>query len=160
MATSAQIQMFERRLVIIISVAAFLVILAAFAGVLFARRNTLAIVDPLVRWFWLSASTADISRIHDMVRKFGHFLVPGVGFTLLVIGPLRKLPLIALALCALFASIDEFLQTFIPGRSGSLMDVMLDTSGALFAFFVYRAIIKWPRAHRLPPPRYGKIARH
>lgn len=83
-----------------------------------------------------------------------------MGFTLLVIGPLRKLPLIALALCALFASIDEFLQTFIPGRSGSLMDVMLDTSGALFAFFVYRAIIKWPRAHRLPPPRYGKIARH
>jgi len=73
LATSAQIQMFERRLVIIISVAAFLVILAAFAGVLFARRNTLAIVDPLVRWFWLSASTADISRIHDMVRKFGHF---------------------------------------------------------------------------------------
>jgi VanZ family protein len=134
-------------------------ILAAFAGVLLAHANTLAIIDPLVRWLRPSASPADILRIHNIARKFGHFLIPGVAFALLVIRPLRRHPLIALALCALFASVDEFFQTFIPGRSGSILDVILDTSGALFAYFVYRAIVKWPRVRRPPALRYHKIAR-
>lgn len=159
MATRTQLRSFERRLVIIIWVALFLVILAAFAGVLMAHGNTLAIVDPLVRWLRPSASAADILRIHDMARKFGHFLIPAVAFALLVIGPLRRRPLVALTLCALFATVDEFLQTFIPGRSGSVLDVILDTSGALFAYLVYRAIVSWPRARRIPSPRYRKIAR-
>jgi VanZ family protein len=150
MATSVQIETFERRFVITIWVVMFLVILAGFAGILLAHGNTLAIVDPLVRWFRPSASATDVLRVHDTTRKLGHFLVPAVAFALLVIGPLRRHPLIALGLCALFATIDEFLQTFIPGRSGSLLDVILDTTGALFAYFVYRAIVNWPRTRRIP----------
>ena len=154
MATSAQIETFERRLVIVISMVVFRIILAGFAGVLLAHENTLAIVDPLVRWFRPSASAANILRVHDTTRKLGHFLVLAVAFALLVVGPLRRHPLIALGLCALFAMIDEFLQTFIPGRSGSLLDVILDTTGALFAYFVYRATVNWPRRRRIPsPPR-------
>ena len=42
-------QSLERRIVITITVAAFLLILAALAGALLAPRNTLAVVDPLVR---------------------------------------------------------------------------------------------------------------
>jgi hypothetical protein len=141
MASSAQIKTLERRLVTIISIVVLLVMLAAFAGVLLAHGNTLAIVDPLVRWFRPSASATDILRTHDMARKFGHFVIPAVAFAVLVIGPFPRRPLIALGWCALFATIDEFLQTFTPGRSGSILDVMLDTSGALFAYFVYRAIV-------------------
>jgi VanZ family protein len=159
MPTSAQLQTFERRLVIMIFGAMFLVILAAFAGVLLTHGNTLAIVDPVVRWLRPSVSPTDILRIHDMARKFGHFLIPAVAFALLVIGPLRRRPLIALALCALFASIDEFLQTFIPGRHGSALDVILDTSGALFAYFVYRAIIILAQLRRIPPSAHRERAR-
>lgn len=140
----------ERRLLTIITVAVFLVVLAAFAGVLLAHANTLAIVDPLVRWVRPTTSSSDIAHIHNVARKFGHFLIPAVAFALLVIGPLRKRPLMALALCALFAVIDESLQTFTPGRSGSLWDVILDTSGALFAYFVCRAIAGWPRTLKVP----------
>jgi VanZ family protein len=158
LATSAQLQSLERRIVITITVAAFLLILAGVAGVLLVPRNTLAIVDPLVRWLRPAASAPDIERTHNMVRKFGHFMLPAVAFALMVIGPLRKRPLLALIICALFAMIDEFLQTYTPGRSGSFLDVILDTSGALFAYFVYRVGASWPRAHY--PARVHRESSH
>jgi VanZ family protein len=151
-ATSAQLQSLERRIVTTIAVAAFLLVLAMFAGALLAPRNTLAIVDPLVRLLRPSASAHDIERVHNMARKFGHFMIPASAFALMVLGPLRKRPLIALALCALFAMLDEFMQTYTPGRSGSFLDVILDTSGALFAYFVYRASVLWSRAQSPPAP--------
>ena len=160
MATSAELQSLERRIVITIAVAAFLLILAAFAGVLLAPRNTLLLVDPLVRWLRPSASVPDLERIHNMARKFGHFIIPAAAFALLVIGPLRKRPLLALMLCVLFAMIDEFLQTYTPGRSGTFLDVILDTSGAVFAYFVYRAGVRWPRAHHPPAPVRRASSRH
>ncbi len=160
MATSAQLQSLERRIVITITVAAFLLILAALAGALLAPRNTLAVVDPLVRLLRPSASAHDIERVHNMARKFGHFIIPGVAFALMVLGPLRKRPLIALALCALFAMLDEFLQTYTPDRSGSFFDVILDTSGALFAYFVYRAIVRWPRLGYSTEPVHRASSRH
>jgi hypothetical protein len=150
MATSTLIETFERRLVISIWVVILIVILAASAGVLLVHGNTLAILDPLIRWIRPSISATDIVRIHDMARKFGHFLIPAVAFARLVIGPLRRRPLIALGLCALFAATDEFLQTFIPARSGSLFDVILDMTGALFAYFVYRTLVTWPSTRRGP----------
>ena len=35
----------------------------------------------------------------------------------------------ALALCALLAGLDEFHQTFVPGRTGALRDVAIDLMG-------------------------------
>jgi len=134
----------------IVAVAILLLVLAAFANVLLVPGNTLAIVDPVVRWVHPAASSADIARIHHMARKFGHFLIPAVAFALLVIGPLRRRPLTALALCALFAMIDECLQIFTPGRSGKLTDVILDASGAMLGYFVYCTIAMLRRILRVP----------
>ena len=160
MATGQQLRLFERRLVLTIWAAIFLVLLASFAGVLLVHGNTLALVDPVVRWMRPSAYTDDIMRIHNTARKLGHFMIPAGAFALLVIGPLRRRPLVAVALCAGFAVIDEFLQTFIPGRNGSLLDVILDSSGAIFAYFVYRAIITWPRKRRVSASgRYHGVPR-
>jgi len=36
----------------------------------------------------------------------------------------------ALSLCAALAALDEFHQTFIPGRSGQVRDVLVDAAGA------------------------------
>lgn len=38
---------------------------------------------------------------------------------------------IAAAICAAYAAGDEFHQRFVPGRSGELRDVLVDTAGAL-----------------------------
>ena len=133
--------MSENRIVNAIVIAVFLVVLAGFAGVMLNPRNTLALVDPCIRWLRPSASSADIDSLHAMARDLGHFLIPAAAFGILVIGPARKYPLFALGLCILFAVIDESLQNFMPGRTGSIVDVVIDTAGAVFAYFAYLAII-------------------
>lgn len=40
---------------------------------------------------------------------------------------------VAFLLTMLYAASDEYHQTFIPGRNGTLMDVLIDTAGGLFA---------------------------
>ena len=96
----------------------FVITLAIFAGVALHPQNTLAFIDPFVRWLRPSASPEAIDRIHLMAREFGHFLIPAAAFLVLVIGPLRRRPLLALLLCAAFAVIDESFQHFMPGRTG------------------------------------------
>ena len=48
----------------------------------------------------------------------------------------RRLPLRAagcsLIFCVLYACSDEYHQTFVPGRAGTMVDVGVDTAGAVF----------------------------
>lgn len=49
----------------------------------------------------------------------------------------------ALGLCAVLAALDEFHQTFVPGRSGQVRDVLVDAAGAacfLLLWAVARAL--------------------
>ena len=142
-----------------VTVMIWVIALAIFAGVALHPRNTLAVVDPFVRWLRPSTSPEDIDRINLMAREFGHFLIPAAAFLILVIGPLRRRPLLALLLCAAFAIIDESFQNFMPGRTGSLADVIVDVSGATLAYVIYRSIlwIRPPRQHRAFQPRFGRL---
>jgi len=45
---------------------------------------------------------------------------------------------LALTFTLLYAISDEWHQTFIPGRSGQLADVLVDFSGALLALIIIR----------------------
>lgn len=57
--------------------------------------------------------------------------------------------LLALFLAFLYACTDEFHQRFVPGRSGSFTDVMIDTSGAAAAMlFVFLVMFAARRAGR------------
>jgi VanZ family protein len=47
---------------------------------------------------------------------------------------------LALALAALYAATDEFHQTFVPSRQGSVWDVLLDTTGAAIGLLCLWAI--------------------
>jgi VanZ family protein len=144
-------RLIENRVVSAAAIAVFLVLLAGFAGVMLNPRITLALIDPFIRWLRPSASSADIDRLHAIARDLGHFLIPAAGFGILVIGPLRKHPVFALGLCVLFAVIDESMQNFMPGRTGSIADVIIDTSGAVFAYFAYLAIINLLKTRKYPP---------
>lgn len=60
----------------------------------------------------------------------------------------------AMAVCAVLASLDEFHQTFIPGRSGQPSDVLVDLVGAacfLLVWFVVRCVWQTCRKPSLPP---------
>lgn len=89
-----------------------------------------------------------------LVKKGSHFLAYGVlsGLAWRVFGerkrPLRRRTavvrvqckpyLLAFLLTVLYAASDEFHQTFIPGRNGTLVDVLIDSLGGLTALFILR----------------------
>jgi VanZ family protein len=97
--------------------------------------------------------------IHHSIRKSGHFL----GYGLLGLAWLRAwwmtLPrshylsdaLLALLGTALIASCDEWHQTYLPNRTGTPWDVLLDCCGAialeLLAYLVVRRLRR-PRVAR------------
>jgi VanZ family protein len=138
----------ERRIVMVLLTIAFVAALAAFSITFLTHSNTFAIAEPIIRWLVPGASAAEVSRLHIMARKTGHFLIPAAAYFLLVIGPLRNRRYTALALCALFAVLDETLQAFTPNRTASIYDVALDMSGVLLSFFLYSAFTMKRRASR------------
>ena len=111
----------------------------------FSSQNTSSILRPILeRWFGhIQDSSWDI--YHHYLRKTGHFVGYGlVAFTFLrawlhtldLRGPssLRSWrlnsTLLAILSTAIVASGDEYHQTFIPSRTGSPLDALLDTAGA------------------------------
>jgi VanZ family protein len=97
--------------------------------------------------------------IHLLIRKSGHF----TGYGLLGLAWLRAwwmtLPrslfavdtVLALLGTAMTASADEFHQTFLPNRTGSPWDVLLDCTGALamqVLVYVFMRIFKPKRLAR------------
>ena len=118
-----------------------------FSSSLFTGERTGAIIIPLLRWLFPSASRAQLLFAHEIIRKLAHFaeyLVLGV----LLYRALRtesRPPLRAAAtavvLAALWAASDELHQAFVPGRTPAVRDVMIDVSCAIAGQGVVAA---WP----------------
>jgi VanZ family protein len=106
----------------------------------FSAINTIKAIDPILRLLIPGISSAAIGVSHTLVRKVAHFTEYGILFWLLVRGPMARRPYLALMLCIVYALTDEGHQVFVPGRTASLYDVALDSSGALFSHFLTTAI--------------------
>jgi VanZ family protein len=91
--------------------------------------------------------TQKLSNIDHIVRKGAHFFEYSVlSCTFVFFFRVRKkkvsrLFLYSVVLTGLYASTDEFHQLFVPGRSGQIKDVLIDTSGAAAGAFLLCLII-------------------
>ncbi|WP_368503206.1 VanZ family protein [Alkalihalophilus sp. As8PL] len=84
-----------------------------------------------------------LDMLHLIIRKGAHFfayLILGI----LVIHALRgrrptgyRRVLLALTICVLYAISDEVHQLFVPGRSGEVTDVLIDSAGASVGIGMY-----------------------
>lgn len=80
------------------------------------------------------------------IRKAAHFGVYLVLGLLVSNGliyssiPRSKAIILALLICVLYAISDEFHQLYVPGRSGQVSDVLLDSSGGLVGVLLMNAI--------------------
>ena len=85
-------------------------------------------------------SEEDYEKWHHVIRKCAHFTeyaILGViswrafqyDTSVSVANPGRSFRL-AILFCALYASSDEFHQSFVPDRQPAVLDVMIDTSGS------------------------------
>jgi len=106
----------------------------------FSAANTAKVIDPLLRWSIPGITAATVEVCHMLVRKSAHFTEYGILFWLLIRGPMKDRPYLALLLCVLYAFSDEGHQIFVPGRIASIYDVALDSTGALFSHFLTTAI--------------------
>ena len=106
----------------------------------FSAGNTAKVIDPILRWSIPGITAATVEVCHMLVRKCAHFTEYGILFWLLIRGPMKDRPYLALLLCVLYALSDEGHQIFVPGRTASLYDVALDSTGALFSHFLTTAI--------------------
>lgn len=108
----------------------------------FSAANTSRIIEPILRWLMPGISAATVTSIHWFIRKSAHFTEYLVFFWLLVRGPMQRRPHVALAVCVLYAFLDEGHQILVPGRTPSIYDVGIDFSGALFSRFLHLAIVE------------------
>ena len=82
--------------------------------------------------------TLDLDTFHILIRKAAHFTeyaLFSLFFTMFVRKIKWKSLLFSLPVSLIVAASDEFLQKFT-GRGSSVWDVLLDFSGALFAFLI------------------------
>jgi len=105
-----------------------------------------------LRWLWETlfgaVGNARWELIHHLIRKSGHFLGYGGIGLLWLRAWWMTLPrsrflhdaFLALLGTAVVASCDEWHQAFLPNRTGSVWDVLLDCSGAIalqLAVYIY-----------------------
>jgi len=118
----------------------WLIVIAIESTDLMSFSNTSRILYPILHWL----TNVDPVRFvvwNFYIRKVGHFcgyfalswlLFRAWRATLPSLGSLRW-SAIAFLMTAFVASLDEWHQTYLPSRTGTIHDVVLDSTGALTA---------------------------
>ena len=89
-----------------------------------------------------------IKRTEKVIRKIAHFAIYAlVGFLLMAFISTYKIAektrvITSLLIGAIYAMSDEIHQSFIPGRSAQITDVMLDSLGVLCGILILMLILK------------------
>ena len=88
-----------------------------------------------------------IEKLQFIVRKSAHFIgymILGIlasGLILQYENINKKYPL-AFLICVIYAISDEIHQLFVPGRSGQVRDVLIDSAGSLLGIILVMAFVK------------------
>jgi VanZ family protein len=126
------------------------ILIASFSTETFTSENTSRVIIPVLRWLLPHAMPETLSLIHHVIRKSGHFTEYFI-LSLLLLRALRaesrdfglRWALIVILIVAGYAALDEFHQSFVPGRGAAVTDVMLDTSGGAAAQLLVALLVLW-----------------
>ncbi len=107
----------------------------------FSASNTSRVIRPLLLWLFPDISEASIASTHFLVRKAAHFseyaLLALLAARAFLTSRRRKLKelwwLAAFTLVACVALLDEYHQSFLPARTGTVYDSLLDMTGGAAA---------------------------
>ena len=99
-----------------------------------------------------------IEKLQFIVRKSAHFIgymILGILASGLILyyGNINKKYLLAFLICVIYAISDEIHQLFVPGRSGQVRDVLIDSAGSLLGIILVMAfeklLIKFNKKHKI-----------
>ena len=116
----------------------------------FSSQNTFSFMETAGRFFLPKISAQELDLINAIIRKSGHVTEHFI-LSLLLFRAFRggsigswnwRWSFFAVILVALWAAGDEFHQSFVPTRTASVVDVVIDIAGGVLAQF---AIIFWHR---------------
>ncbi len=110
----------------------------------FSAGNTSRIIGPLVLWLFPNTSPETLLVIHMITRKVAHFTEYAL-LGMLAARAFRGSPrpglqgrwfVAALGLVVVYSLLDEYHQAFVPSRTASVYDSLIDTIGGLTALIV------------------------
>jgi len=112
----------------------------------FSAGNTSRIIGPLILWLFPNTTPETLSVVQFITRKLAHLTEYAIlGF--LAARAFRSSPrpaihnrwfLISLTLIVVYALIDEYHQSFVPSRTASIYDSLIDMAGGLTALLIIR----------------------
>jgi len=105
----------------------------------FAAPNTAGFLNSFLTWLFPAITHEQAALIHLWVRKFGHFTEYCIFAVLLMRAlngdphrrPVRWSAFWTLVTVLAYAASDEFHQSFVPSRSSTVKDVIIDFAGGL-----------------------------
>lgn len=107
----------------------------------FSASNTSRIIRPLLLWLFPGIAESSIQQVHFLVRKTAHFTEYAI-LALLTARALRTSGLAALrrswwpasfVFVAAVSLVDEYHQSFLASRTGTIYDSLLDMTGGAVA---------------------------
>ena len=99
-----------------------------------------------------------IEELQFIVRKSAHFIgymILGILASGLILyyGNINKKYLLAFLICVIYAISDEIHQLFVPGRSGQVRDVLIDSAGSFLGIIIVmtfeKLLIKFNKKHKI-----------
>jgi VanZ family protein len=118
----------------------------------FSSEHTSGFIIPALRWIFPHASMDTLEVMHAVIRKSAHlteYFILGIFLFLAQRGANHgwrlRWAIWAIVMCAGYASLDEFHQSFVPSRTASPWDSLIDITGATVAQL---AVWIWYRARK------------
>ncbi|MBC8095054.1 MAG: VanZ family protein [Akkermansiaceae bacterium] len=115
------------------------------------------IIGPLINWLFPNLSEENVDQVVTAARKGAHlteYAILAILFWRAIRQPKksdprpwnRKLALGSVLFVALYAMTDEYHQSLIPERQGSVLDVLIDTAGAGLGMLFLWLLIRWRKS--------------
>jgi VanZ family protein len=125
---------------------AWLVFISVASSDSFSANNTSRILEPFIRWLFPGTSAAQLALIQLLVRKASHLteyaILGFLAFRAFSTSPQPALKrnwfLASLILVTAYALLDEYHQSFVPSRTASIFDSLIDAAGGLTALLIAR----------------------
>lgn len=117
-----------------------------FSTDLFSSANTAGAFEPILKQMFPQLTADHIERLHAVFRKLGHFTEYFVFGGLLwralrshaAIGTRSRRLALSIAVTAIYAASDEWHQSFVPSRTASVVDVVIDTLGGICGIWAFK----------------------
>jgi VanZ family protein len=129
-------------------------IIFSFSSDKLSSQRSSRIIGPIVHWLFPNLPPKDVERIVFLARKSAHGTEYAI-FAVLV-WCARNKPArhnlrpwqwsearLVVLLAMLYAATDELHQAFVPNRQSSVVDVLIDTLGAVLGLILLRGFGRW-----------------